>query len=143
GFISSSTALIVGIIAAGRPLVRTSKFTKGNADFSCDAAKYPSARPDSRRLPYFESLAIPMISIVVSGTGYPMRNVRPTGLADPKNFLTADSPRIATFGELGVSRSLKSRPATIGVPNVLKKSGLTVLTHIRASIGEFATKPST
>src|SRR2546422_4492738 len=56
-----------------------------------------------------------------------MRNPRPMGFAPFKSFRANDSLTIATFGDAAVSRSSKSRPATNGVPRVLKYPGLTRL----------------
>ena len=108
-------------VASGAP-ERTTTFTNGSGLASCVAAKKTIGVNSSRKSVYFASFTSPTISY--TGRSMPLPSstwkVAPTGLEPPKNVLANRCVTMATLREPGVSRSLKSRPARIGVAIVRK-----------------------
>jgi len=67
---------------------------------------------------------------------FSVRKTRPSGLAPPKKCCAIAWLTIATNGAPCVSCVVKSRPASSGVPSVVKNSGETRLNHATPSSGD-------
>src|SRR5258706_6385813 len=92
--------------------------------FPCASERHGTGTTPSFRSAYFEFLPTPTISKVLAGppgVASRVKRVPTTGAPDRAIAAANVSLTTATGGDCGVSASLKSRPAVIGVPIVAKK----------------------
>ena len=108
---------------------RTSAAIELSASLSCAMSRYAIAGGGRRILLYLVSSTRPTISFTSSGLPgvASRRNLVPIGLSPSPSRRANAWLTIAARGDCCVSLRLKSRPASIGMPSVLKYCGLTPL----------------